>query len=170
MLEIVHDVAPGAPLALASAFNGMASFANNILALQAGGAKVIADDVIYFAEPMFQDGPIAQAVDTVVAAGTAYFSSAGNRAHRGYESVFQPGSTFGPGAVPSAAGAPAFRGGTAHNFAPSGAADHMQAFPIPSGATLQVSFQWDSPFFLGERCHARQTISIFMSPTLRVPR
>jgi hypothetical protein len=38
------------------------------------GAKVINDDVIYYAEPMFQDGPIAQAVDAVKAAGVAYFS------------------------------------------------------------------------------------------------
>jgi hypothetical protein len=147
MLEIVHDVAPGASLAFASAFNGLASFANNILALHQAGAKVIVDDVIYLTESMFQDGPIAQAVDTVVAAGAAYFSSAGNAARRGYESVFRPGSVFAQGAFPSAAGAPAFRGGTAHNFAPSGPADHLQSVTVPSGGQLLVSFQWDSPFF-----------------------
>jgi hypothetical protein len=78
ILQIVHDVAPGASLSFASAFNGQAAFASNILALAAAGAKVIVDDVIYFAEPMFQDGIIAQAVDSVVATGTAYFSAAGN--------------------------------------------------------------------------------------------
>jgi hypothetical protein len=57
MLQLVHDVAPGANLAFATAFTGQAGFANNILALQAAGASVIVDDVIFFAEPMFQDGP-----------------------------------------------------------------------------------------------------------------
>ena len=66
MLQIVHDVAPGASLAFASAFNGLASFAANIQSLAAAGAKVIVDDVIYFAEPLFQDGIIAQAVNNVV--------------------------------------------------------------------------------------------------------
>jgi len=73
MLQLVHDVAPGASLAFATAFLGQASFASNILALQTAGAGVIVDDVIFFAEPMFQDGIIAQAVDTVKGLGVPYF-------------------------------------------------------------------------------------------------
>src|SRR5262249_45447239 len=60
MLQIVHDVAPGASLSFATADGGQASFANNILTLQANGAKVIVDDIGYLQEPMFQDGIIAQ--------------------------------------------------------------------------------------------------------------
>ena len=45
MLQLVHDVAPGASLAFATAFTGQASFARNILALQAAGAGVIVDDL-----------------------------------------------------------------------------------------------------------------------------
>lgn len=78
MLEIVHRLAPGAQLFFATAFNGEASFAANILALQQAGCNVIVDDVSYFDEPPFQDGIIAQAVDTASAAGAYYFSSAGN--------------------------------------------------------------------------------------------
>ena len=78
LMEIVTDLAPGSDLFYATAFGSQASFAQNILDLAAAGADVIVDDVSYFAEPAFQDGVIAQAVETVSAAGVAYFSSAGN--------------------------------------------------------------------------------------------
>ncbi len=79
MLEIVHDLAPGAKLYFATAVNSSASFAANILALRnTYGCDIIVDDVTYLAEGAFQDGPIAQAVNTVTASGALYFSSAGN--------------------------------------------------------------------------------------------
>ncbi|HMH52416.1 MAG TPA: S8 family serine peptidase [Candidatus Acidoferrum sp.] len=146
ILEVVHDVAPGASLSFASAFNGAAAFASNILALKANGARVIVDDIFYFDEPMFQDGIIAQAVDTVVSQGAAFFSAAGNDARQSYESAFRAGPTLAQGSIPSALGAPHFFGGVAHNFAPTGAADVMQRITIPSGSTLTIVLQWDSPF------------------------
>ncbi|MEN8159794.1 MAG: S8 family serine peptidase [Myxococcota bacterium] len=78
MLEIVTDLAPGANLLFATAFNSQASFAANILALRTAGADVIVDDVAYFAEGMLQDDDVAAAVDSVVADGALYFSAAGN--------------------------------------------------------------------------------------------
>ena len=86
MLQLIHDVAPGADLQFATAFvGGQAGFANNILNLDAAGSDVIVDDVGYFAEPMFQDGVVAQAVDQVVADGKSYFSAAGNSDRKSYE-------------------------------------------------------------------------------------
>ena len=78
MLEIVHDLAPGADLYFATALDSEAQFAANIAALQAAGCSIIVDDVFYFAEGTFQDDVIAQAVNTFTAAGGLYFSSAGN--------------------------------------------------------------------------------------------
>ena len=39
---------------------------------------MINDDVFYFAEPFYQDGIVAQAVNTVKGMGVSYFSAAGN--------------------------------------------------------------------------------------------
>ena len=79
MLEIVHDVAPGADLFFATAFNGPLSFAANIRALRFQyHCDIIIDDAIYFFESPYQDDIIAQAVDDVTADGALYFSSAGN--------------------------------------------------------------------------------------------
>ena len=81
MLQIVHAVAPGASLAFYTGDDSEADFANGIGALAGAGAKVIADDLGYFDEPFFQDGIVAQAIDTVEAQGVAYFSAAGNDAN-----------------------------------------------------------------------------------------
>jgi subtilisin-like proprotein convertase family protein len=78
MLEIVHALAPGAQLYFATAFNSEESFAQNIRDLQTTGCQILIDDVTYFDESPFQDGPIAQAVNEVTAAGALYFSASGN--------------------------------------------------------------------------------------------
>ncbi len=78
MAQIVHDLAPRANLDFATGFTGMTGFASNVEALAANGASVIVDDVSYFEEPFFQEGPIGAAVSRVTAGGVTYVSSAGN--------------------------------------------------------------------------------------------
>ncbi|MBE7211510.1 MAG: S8 family serine peptidase, partial [Gluconacetobacter diazotrophicus] len=109
MLQIIHDVAPASPLAFASADISEAGFAANIIALSGSpnstysiptssgtktvagaGCKVVCDDVGYYDEPFFSDGPVAQAVDKASAAGAVYFSSAGNDGNSGWAGTFNP--------------------------------------------------------------------------------
>jgi hypothetical protein len=88
MLEIIHDLVPGAELYFATAFNSIANFANNIRALRDAGCDIIVDDVGYFVETPFQDGQttssntnggiVIQAVKDVVDDGALFFSSAAN--------------------------------------------------------------------------------------------
>ncbi|YCM46682.1 hypothetical protein V2O64_11690 [Verrucomicrobiaceae bacterium 227] len=78
MSEIVHDLAPDAQIYFASANGGKAAFADSILALRAAGCQIIVDDISYPNEWQFQDDEIGQAINSVVAAGSVYFSSAGN--------------------------------------------------------------------------------------------
>jgi len=78
MLEIVYDLCPGASLYFATANPSQAQFAANITALRAAGCDIIIDDVFYFLEGVFQDGIVAQAVNSVTHDGALYFSSIGN--------------------------------------------------------------------------------------------
>ncbi len=90
MMQIVHDIAPGASLAFYTAFESEQDFANGILALAAAGCKVICDDVSYFDEPFFQNGVVAQAIKTVEAEGVTYVTAAGNNASNGYQAAWTP--------------------------------------------------------------------------------
>jgi hypothetical protein len=143
MLQIVHDVAPGAALAFHTAYNGFAGFANGIVDLANAGAQVIVDDVMYLSEPMFMDGVIAQAVDQVKGMGVAYFSAAGNAGRNSYEHAYvnsgeQLYIDLGLGFLIPA--------GPMHDFDPGPAKDTAQAYTIPAGQCAIFSVQWDSPF------------------------
>ncbi|MCX6915688.1 MAG: S8 family serine peptidase, partial [Verrucomicrobia bacterium] len=82
MLEIIHDIAPGATLYFSTGNGGPANFANNIRQLRAAGCDIIVDDLEYYNESPFQDAVIAQAVNEVTADGALYFSSASNSGNK----------------------------------------------------------------------------------------
>jgi subtilisin family serine protease len=132
MMQLIHDVAPGAPLAFYTAFESQEDFAAGIRALAAAGSQVIVDDIIYFAEPMFEDGISAQAVDDVHADGGAYFSSAGNDARQSYESRFRLSTELGIS-------------GPRHDFAAGRGVDGLQTTTASAGSATLLSAQWDQP-------------------------
>lgn len=145
MAQIVHDLAPGAKIAFASATNGELSFAAEIHRLAAAGASVIADDIAYLDEPFFQDGPVAVAVNEAAAAGVDYFSAAGN------DNLFDAGkheiaSWEAPAYrdIGCPAGLPAY---AVHcmNFDPAGS-DSGFGITVLGHATLVVDLQWAQPW------------------------
>ena len=131
MAQIVHDVAPGAKIQFHTAYNGEADFAQGIIDLKNAGSRVIVDDIGYLEEPFFQDGVVAQAVDTVVAAGVSYFSAAGNDARQSYYDDFRPGQVYANGIFPGG-----FFGGTAHDFDPGAGVDAFQKITCHAGDEL----------------------------------
>ncbi len=134
MMQIIHDVAPGVSQAFHTAFNGIGNFAQGIRDLANAGAHVIVDDVIYFAEPMFQDGPIAQAANEVARTqDAAYFTSAGNNGRNSYESAFRASGESG---VLNAQG-------ELHDF---GGGDTGQRLIIPEGDSVRIALQWTDPY------------------------
>ena len=78
LLEIVHDLAPGAELYFATGFGGEARMAENIEALCEAGANVIVDDIGYALEAVFQDGIVSKGVNAAVTDGCFFFSAGGN--------------------------------------------------------------------------------------------
>jgi Ca2+-binding RTX toxin-like protein len=132
MAQLAHDIAPGSPILFATAFTGMANFANNIVALFNAGARVIADDVIYFDETAYQDGPIAQAINQVVANGAVYFSAAANDGHNGFEAAFTPSGWTGFDSEPLAA-------------LTTGPKPYFLPITIPHNATVTLVLEWNQP-------------------------
>jgi subtilisin family serine protease len=129
LLEIVHDVAPGAKLL----FSGPSTSLDMVAAVQClvdAGANVIVDDLGFFGEPYFEDGPVADAVSAAVTAGVSYHSSAGNEAQEHVEEDFFPA----PGSNPNV-----------HDWA-AGAGDAFNGVVVPAQGTLTCILQWNDPF------------------------
>jgi hypothetical protein len=143
MLQVVYAVAPGAGLAFYGP-SSEADFANGIQALATAGAKVVADDLGYFDEPFFQDGLVAQAVDTVEAGGVAYFSAAGNDSNLSYENTAPSFATAGSGTMAD---------DYLLNFDTTGATNTtslpVTVPPIPPGDFLAIVVEWDQPYVTG---------------------
>jgi subtilisin family serine protease len=136
MMEIVHDVAPGAKLYFATAFGSAQAFADNIRALHFQyGCKIIVDDVGYFAESPYQDDIIARAIEDVTADGALYFTAAGNEGNLDdgtsgtWEGDFRAGGTLAtlPG------------GYTVHDFGNKAISDRIEKTGGP------LILQWSDP-------------------------
>jgi len=141
LLQIIHDLAPKADLAFHTAFGGLASFAQGIRRLAELGCDVIVDDVLYYAQPMFQDGLISQTIQDVVAEeGVIYVTAAGNSGDNAYAAAFQDaGSDLSS----------ILEGGTGdlHDFDPQMATDARQQVVVGPNQTLILSLQWDDPYY-----------------------
>lgn len=154
MLQIVHDMAPESTLSFATAFESEAGFASNIEALATAGAETIVDDVGYFEEPFFQDGPIANAISKVTSLqGVTYLSAAGNDNlfdGEGNEiASWEAPGYRDSGACPAEVAALAAEGfNTSHclDFNPGSATDRTFGIKVEAGELLTVDLQWAEPW------------------------
>ncbi len=151
MLQIVHDVAPKAELFFRTGFISAGDFALGINELKQEGCNIIADDITFITEPFLKDGIVAAAVDAVAAAGTTYFSAAGNFASKSYEKDFNP------------VAAPAGLIGNAHNF---GGGDVFQSVNLSPG-NYTIVLQWvDDIYSLGQTATGgtKNDLDIYLTP------
>ena len=138
---IIHALAPGASLYFATGATSPAEFASSIVALQQAGCSVIVDDLGYPGEAPFQDDVIAQAVNTVTAAGVVYVSAAGNSGNEdaGTSSAWE-GNFVSAGAANSTLLEP----GTLHSFGKTNY-DTIVTNSIAYPGALQPELYWSDP-------------------------
>lgn len=159
MAQIVHDVAPHARLAFATAYQSELSFAQNIeklarpVAEGGAGADVIVDDVAYFEEPFFQDGPVANAIAKVTAQGVTYLTAVGNQNlfdSKGREigsweaQIFRDAASCPKPVQEGLAG----KGVTSHcmDFDPGAGEDSSFSFTVAANSEATVDLQWAEPW------------------------
>ncbi|GJM15465.1 MAG: hypothetical protein DHS20C13_07920 [Thermodesulfobacteriota bacterium] len=135
MLEIIHDIAPGAELLFHTAFPSTVQFLNAITFFRNNGVDIIVDDVGFLREPYFQDGELAQAAQNAVDDGILFFSAAGNDADRHYQAFY-----LDDGGLDS--------DDDLHNFgAAAGLGDDVgMTYEIPGGGLAAFFLQWSDPF------------------------
>src|SRR5262249_60821552 len=95
MIEIVRTLAPGASVLFSEGLTSSLAFIESVACLRAAGARVIVDDIGFYDEPFFEDGPVARAVREAVQAGVSFHSAAGNDANRHYEATFRAAGNAG---------------------------------------------------------------------------
>jgi subtilisin family serine protease len=89
MLEIVHDMAPGADLYFHDCGSDVYTFMDAIDELVAEGCTVIVDDMNWQYEPFYEDGDVSTHIGEILSHGQViYISSAGNTANKHYEGDF----------------------------------------------------------------------------------
>jgi hypothetical protein len=155
MLQIVHDLAPGANLAFATASDGLFAFAENIRRLRREArADVIVDDYYYPEEPFFQDGPVGVAIQDVVADGAIYVTAGGNihvtdqagRAIGSYEApAYRP--TECPTIFDPRAQVQIVPGNDCHDFDAHDGADATLGLTLPVSGGIVLNTQWSEPWF-----------------------
>jgi hypothetical protein len=133
LAEIIYDLAPDATLLFHTGFPTSLDFIAAVQELTAAGAQVIVDDIGFFNEPVFEEGPVAQAVrQAIEQQGVVFVSAAGNDAQRHYQGLF---TEFNPND-----GDPQIN---LHDF---GGGDTRLDVRIAANATVAAFLQWANPF------------------------
>ncbi|GEM_PF-5504878 len=130
MLEIVHDIVPGAELYFHDCGNNRAEFTTAITALKNAGCKIICDDIGWLLEPFFEDGSVATHVKNLVQANSVlYVSAAGNQGSDHYQGTFYPLSST-----------------DMHDFSHGVSAYTDLYVHLEPGQEVVVVLQWDDKF------------------------
>ncbi|GEM_PF-1335152 len=98
MLEIIHDIAPGAELYFHDCGSNYIEFNSALDALNDAGCQIVVDDISWLQVPYFEDGMIATHLNDILKNNpySIHITAAGNDAGRHYQGMYvaQPNDTF----------------------------------------------------------------------------
>lgn len=130
MLEIIHDLAPGAQLYFHDCGDNVVAFNRAMDKLAAAGCDIICDDIGWIGEPFFEDGTVAAHMKAIADKNKVLFvSAAGNAAAEHYQGTF----------TDAGAGFHDFSGGTDAIY-------KNLYLEIPYGSAVAVVLQWNEAF------------------------
>ncbi len=138
MLQIAHDIAPGANLAFRTGVLSPRDFELGIREFIGSQNKVLVDDITFPGEKAFGISNIGRAIQEVVNSGNFYCTSSANFSDDAYQAVFQSAQNVDlPDFIPDA-------GTVAHAF--DGVDDIYQRFRVKAGETYFIVLQYAEEF------------------------
>jgi hypothetical protein len=141
MLEIVHDMAPGATLFFHATGPSAVTHVTAVQNLVAAGVNVIAEDIAFDAQPAFQQGVVANSLEAAAAGGVSVHSSSGNRGENHAARVLAVGTGSGPdGQMGPFTGCP-YDPLNVVAIAPGG----DTTFDVVLGTSTTITLQWSEP-------------------------
>lgn len=141
MLEIIHDMAPGATLAFHGTGSGAAGHVTAVQNLVAESVNVIAEDLAYDAQPAFQRGQVATGRENAAVAGVSVHSSSGNRGANHAARVRAVGTGGGPDGVAGPFANCTVQPTNVVAIAPGG----DTTFDMVLGTATRFTLQWSEP-------------------------
>lgn len=131
MMEIVHDLAPGAQLYFHDCGANELAFIDAINSLIEAGCSVICDDISWTTQPFFEDGVIARHVKALITQNNIlYVTSAGNAALGHWQGLF----------VNDGTGCSTFNNGSDPSLGKDLYVD------LPPGGSMRIVLEWNDPF------------------------
>ena len=136
MLEIIHDLAPGAELYFHDCGFDALDFNAAVDALVGAGCNVIVDDINWVDQPYFEDGTIATHIrDQLNANNIVYISAAGNYGYDSDNNGHYQGNYYSDAPT------------TWHDFSRGTNVDKRWIYvTILPGGGIQADLQWNDPW------------------------
>lgn len=133
MLELVHSRAPDAELAIGAVSTSLEFVTRFRELVEQFGADAIVDDLGFYLEPYFEDGPIVKGIEPYLDQ-VVHVSAAGNDGETFYAGKYNnfnepTGDLVAP-----------------HNFGTDEEPDETMSFRVEPAGYVTVILQWDEPF------------------------